>query len=104
MSSFETSVPAKHYAALYVALGWLRSELINIQGGELDMNRINRLIDASTTGHIEAVCGLPRDSLFIDFHQHISDREKHLIGASGSEIDDEKDGYQSLRKFVHISG
>ncbi len=88
MSPSEITIPAKHYAALYVALGWLRSELINIQGEEVDMNRIGRLIEVSTTKHIEAVCGLPRDSLFIDFHRYISDREKHLIGASGVDIDE----------------
>lgn len=92
MSSPESSVPAKQYAALYVAAGWLRSELYNIQGGEIDQERIARLIDATATKKIEEVCGLPKDSLTIDYNQHISDREKHLIGASGVDIDEKKKG------------
>lgn len=92
MSSPEPSVPAKQYAALYIAAGWLRSELYTIQGGEIDQERIARLIEATATGRIEAVCGLPRDSLTIDHHLYISEREKHLIGASGVDIDEEKNG------------
>jgi len=90
MSAQPPTIPAKQYAALYVAAGWLRSELINIQGGEIDKARIDRLIAATGTGKIEEVCGLPRDSMFIDFHEHISDREKHLIGATGVDIDEKK--------------
>lgn len=88
--SSQPAVPAKQYAALYVAAGWLRSELINVQGGEIDQERIARLIEATGTGKIEEVCRLPKDSMFIDFHQHISDREKHLIGGTGVDIDEKK--------------
>jgi hypothetical protein len=74
------TVPARHYAAMLVAVGTLRGELYGVLGGEFDKESIQRLLDSTSITAIAKVFGEEEDDLFVDSDLYLSEREKLAIG------------------------
>ena len=77
------TVPAVHYAALLVAIGWLRGALYGVQSGEIDRAHLRRLLDATSTAAIAEAIGLTEDDLIVDVERYLSTGQKRAIGGEG---------------------
>jgi hypothetical protein len=86
----DDTVPAQQYAALYVALGWLRSELYSVMTDEVDKTQIQRLLDSTTIAEIARVVGKKEEDLTIDYNHYLAERQKHEIGGTKYETPDEE--------------
>ena len=75
-------VPARNYAAIYAAVGWLRGALYDVLDGNVDKEHIQRLIDATGTANIEKVIGARRNTLSIDHNRYLTEKEKEAIGGA----------------------
>jgi hypothetical protein len=73
-------VPAKHYAAMAVAVGRLRGFLDDVADGEFTREEVQRILDSTSLDAIAKAVGTKECDLAIDWNQYLTDAEKARIG------------------------
>ena len=73
-------ISPQYYAALCVAIGWLRGALGDVIDGEIDKEHLTRLLEATSTAQIAKALGKEEGDLFLDWNRYLSEKQKHAIG------------------------
>ncbi len=79
MALSQKTVPAEDYAAICVAVGWLRGALESATTDNIDREELRRILDATATAEIAKVLGKKEADLFIDWNLYLTEKQKHAI-------------------------
>lgn len=66
----------KYLALLSQALGLCRGVLYSVRAGDVDVEEIDRILDATSLANIAKRLGLEENDLVIDFEDDLSDDER----------------------------
>ncbi len=66
----------KRLALLSLALGKCRGLLFGIQGGEVDLEEIEKILHLTSSSHLAEVLGVEEDELSLDWNDYLSPNER----------------------------
>lgn len=80
MKAPQDTVPAVDYAAMCVAVGYLRGVLYGALDGDVEKEQMRRVLDATATAEIARAIGKKDGDLSIDWNLYLTEAQKHRIG------------------------
>ncbi|MBP8962185.1 MAG: hypothetical protein KBG39_04515 [Opitutaceae bacterium] len=80
MTTSKDTVPAEHYAAMCVAVGWLRGAISGALDGDMGKEQMRRVLDATATAEIAKALDKKEGDLFVDWNLYLTEAQKHRIG------------------------
>ena len=66
----------KKLALLMLALGKCRGLLYGIQGGEVDLEEIDKILRLTSSSHLAEVLGVDEEELSLDWKDYLSPNER----------------------------